>query len=534
MSKKNEPNERKDFNKNDGKEKETENKNSKKRGKKPRNSRNSNEYNGGHCPNDDVINDASWYIEDPGIRNQVGSFSMNSTIGIDTPIYNECVNDTTQASMKVPSVMGIFLNPSCGATYRDVLGFANSKMSAINMAARDLYSKISSVNAKTTQYQPQDLAFAILAVGELESLISVAVRAYGIAFNYNQRNRDIPRTLLKATGLDPDSLLDDLAGFRMKLNKLLVPANQVVMLKNIKYLTKCWDLYSNYYVDSDSLMAQTYIVSPASYWLLDESTSTGTRLKTTYIHSSHVGDDFTYNAIDLLNAIKKVTDALLTSTTFNYIYTDIRNYVSKLGGETISFGYLPESYSVQAKFNAEFLMQVHNLRAIGMPIGSTLNDVTQSVEDNTVEYKPQFNYSATSKILSATNIMDFPINCNPTPDDKINATMLMTQVKGLKAGENYSIYDVAIPDHYPVRVTILSGETVRFSDINLISSSTQLAHGDAFDYTKFDYAPGLYLYNETGQVTSIIGDLNFFDAVRFDQLKNIFEYAYLGLFKLQM
>lgn len=530
MSRKNNFKEGNEFNKDDEK-KETYSKSESKKVRKPRNN---SKYNGKHRPDDDVINDATWYIPDPDIRNQVGSFSMNSTIGIDTTITTECLNETTQAKMRVPSVMGIFMNPSCGTTYRDVLGFMNSKMSAINMAARELYSKISSVNAKTTQYQPQDLAFAILAVGELESLISVAVRAYGIAFNYNQRNRDIPRAVLKATGLDPDSLLDDLAGFRMKLNKLLVPANQVVMLKNIKYLTKCWDLYANYYVDSDSPMAQTYIISPATYWLLDESTTSGTVLKTTYIHSSNTGNNFDYQAIDLLNAIKKVTDALLTSTTFNYIYTDIRNYVSKFGGEIISFGYLPETYSVQSKFNAEFLMQIHNLRTIGVPTGSNANDVTQSVEDNTIEYKPQFDYGAETRFLSATNIIDFPVNCNPTPDDKINATMLMTQVKGMKTGETYSIYDVAIPDHYPVSVEVLNGEEVKMRGSNFGSTVNPDVGTYAFYYTKFDYAPGLWLHDTSGQVTSIVGDLNFYDTVQFNQLKNIFEYSYLGLFKLQI
>lgn len=476
-----------------------------------------------------VINNAAWYIDDPELRKQVASYSMNSTIGLDTKLhYNQQVPALNQTpfNVKVPSVLAMECNPSPGFTPDSESGKLSK--TAINKAARMLYSDISSVNAKTTQYQPQDLVFAILSVGEIISMVSHLTRMYGVAFNYSQRNRDIPEALLLAMKVVPDSLLKDLSGFRMDLNEILVTANQITMFSNIPYFQKCWDMYSQIYTDSISTMAQIYMNVPYSTWIMDERPQTGTEMKTRVLLKDN-GDLLT--AKEWLAILEEMIDVLLTSTTYNYIYTDILNYVSKKGGTLYSFGYVSEMYRVGPVFNLEYLLQIHNATPYGVP---TNNDVKQSVAHNSIIFTPS--PDGVLPVGFMDKILDFPHTNTPSDEDKINALVYHCVAS---AGDHvnpnssdYLVADAALSDHYPVQFRVMVDGTA-ISTTGYKLSTNKEYHNLVSFMSKFDWAPIIYTIDVDGKVISTIGDLNFYDTVPYDVIKRTYGYSFLGLFKLK-
>lgn len=477
-----------------------------------------------------IINNAAWYIKDPELRKQVASYNMNSTIGLPTRMYyNSMISGGTGLvkepyEMNVPSILAMECNPSPGYTPDPESG--KVPKAAINKAARMIYSDISSVNAKTTQYQPQDLVFAILAVGEIISMVSHLTRMYGVAFNYSMRNRDLPTALLKAMKVDPDSLMNDLSGFRMRLNSILVTANQITMFSNIPYFEKCWDIYSSIYTDSLSTMSQIYMTVPYSTWVMDELAEGGTKLVT---HKLEKIDGGLLLAREWLDILEDMVDTMLTSTTYNYIYTDILNYVGKKGGSLYSFGYVSEMYRITPIYNLEYLLQIHNSVPYGIPIN---NDVSQNVALNSIEFRPSLEKSRPVKFMD--KVLDFPHTSNPSDDDKINAIMYhVAETAGSKLAEG-SFYEVGaaeLPDHYPVQYTILTGTSTIHSEGFHFSSAAGY-HSVVDAVTKFDWAPLVYTVDNDGYVISVIGDLNFYDTIPYDNIAETFDYAYLGLFTI--
>lgn len=500
------------------------------KGRNSRKKRYSNRGDSGASDHTDmVINNAAWYIEDPELRKQVAGYSMNSTIGLYTKLhYNQHVIELNHApfNVMVPSVLVMECNPSPGFTPSTESGKLSK--AAINKAARMLYSEISSVNAKTTQYQPQDLVFAILSVGEIISIVSHLTRMYGVAFNYSQRNRDIPEALLLGMKVNPDSLLKDLSGFRMRLNEILVSANQITMFSNIPYFQKCWDMYSQIYTDSLSTMAQVYMTVPYSTWIMDEEDPSGTVMKTRVLLKTN---EELLTASEWLDILEEMIDVLLTSTTYNYIYTDILNYVAKKGGTLYSFGYVSEMYRVGPVYNLEYLLQIHNATPYGAPVN---NDVKQSVAHNSIEFTPS--PSALKPAAFMDRILDFPHTNTPNDEDKINALVYHCIASaGSKTNPDASTYqvaDAALSDHYPVSFTIIV-DGITMSTIGYIPSSDPVYHSIIAHVSKFDWAPIIYTTDDTGSVISTIGDLNFYDTVPYDVIKRTYGYSFLGLFKLK-
>lgn len=475
-----------------------------------------------------VINNAAWYIEDPELRKQVAGYSMNSTIGLSTQLhYNQSVPELNHVpfDLKVPSVLAMECNPSPGFTPSSESG--KLSRTAINKAARMLYSDISSVNSKTTKYQPQDLVFAILSVGEIISMVSHLTRMYGVAFNYSQRNRDIPESLILAMKVNPNSLLKDLSGFRMRLNEILVTANQITMFSNIPYFQKCWDMYSQIYTDSLSTMSQIYMTVPYSTWMMDEQAESGTAMKTKVLLKQN-GELLTAN--EWLDILEEMIDVLLTSTTYNYIYTDILNYVGKQGGSLYSFGYVSEMYRVGPVYNLEYLLQIHNATPYGVPVS---NDVTQNVAHNSIIFSPS--PTALLPVAFMDKVLDFPHTFTPSDEDKINALVYHCVAsagsKENPTSKSYLVADAALSDHYPVQFTIISGET-KLTTWGYGTYTGNVNDEYIASISKFDWAPIIYTTDNDGNAVSAIGDLNFYDTVPYDVIKRTYGYSFLGLFKL--
>lgn len=491
-------------------------------------------------------NDASDFIPDETLRSQAASYPITPFLGVE---LERKVNNVA-AKEKFATIMGIRVNPSPGVTKMGLQG--NPLASGCNQMGRKWYTKYSAFSNKPTNYTPEDISIANLAVGELISMIEFAKRAYGIAFNYNIRNRDIPRQLLSAMHIDPDSLLNNLSQFRMRLNKILVTASAIPWPEDVKWFKICRDIYAHVFVDETSPMAQYFVISPLTTWILDETYSqSGSGLVTTRLDNNTVTDanigtlkSYTFTADQLLDTIENMVDALLSSATLNFVYADILHYHDKFGGNLVQFGYVPEMFIVAPEFSEEFLTQVHNMTLMNFPVSkanahgvhaTNFNDVVGDVNTLSMKYCPEFQaHNQISETLYAFDqIVDFPFTPNPTVDDKVNAvrfTSSVGNILGTGTGSYTDLNRLSLVDHWVSCLEVFScGSSVLvLDDQSFIETASN--YNQVIYLSHFRHHPALYFLDANGVFQGSIFEINFFTIIEQETLDRLIDLKMYGLF----
>lgn len=481
----------------------------------------------------DRDNDPNWYFLDKAIADQASSFSFGEFLGRVAEMGKYDAGAPNVCQMWIPTIMSINLNPSPGET--------TSLTTGINMAALKTYTTLSSMNAKTTNYAPQDITMLLLSLGEIISVMEHIRRAFGIAFTYNQRNRALPRNLLERMGFDADDFLDHLAPYRLEFNSWVTAINKIPFLDNISYLYKCAKLYDSVYTDSDSAMAQIVFMRPYSTWKINETKyDSGTCLETIYLPSIGMKWD------KWRNIVAPMIQALFESATFNYIYSDVLNYSQKLGAKLLYMDYLNEGYVVVPTYNRNFMLQVHNLTPIGVPAGENIaalgrtaeNDVLSDANRNKVVYKPAF-----TAVGYNSTIIDFD---TPTAsvEDRIEATRYQCVLdKRIDYRDGVNYFEASgLPDHYVTHVCIDVAEDegsvpdfnsyVNVTKTALLSDEMELILG----FTQFDWAPIIRYHNgntEHQYETYTLGDLNYFTTLDANWFKRVNDIVFQSLFTLR-
>lgn len=493
-------------------------------------------------------NDPNWYFLNSDVAKQVSSVSFNQYIGVTDNVVGSYTDDKDNSvgvdyKLNVPSILVLQANPSPGIAYTSTEG--------INLAMLKLYSTLSSQNAKTTSYAPQDLAMLLLQLGEIISIMEHIRRAFGIAFTYSHRNRVLPKEVLRAMGFDPDDFLSSLAVHRIEFNTWITSINRVPFLSSIGYFYKCADMYQKVYTDSTSEMAQLILMRPYSTWILNEKyNSQGSGLVTTDLPKSFATTDNKWS--NWKQVVTSMIDAMFTSSTFNYIYSDILNFASKSNVKLFYLDYLLEGYSVVPEYNENFLLQIHNCNLTGTPFNPVstgtnkyqLNDVSCNVDKNMISYGPRFKTPASGIRYLDDVVVDFPTP-NPATEDIIEATRyvsrLGTQFIDTDTAKTKYRGAVSLPDHYIVQLDVFSNDSsINATALCCASGDTAKARTWFRKLTSklavFDWAPIVYGVNSedtTDTELAIYGDLNYFVILQNQWFIKVNDLASLALFELR-
>lgn len=539
--------------------KEIKRRNSRRKGKKPYINKDKSddkikieEDNSDILKNRSRFGNPNWYFTDKALAEQTAQFSFQDFIGSGTLIDN---------GVTLPSIMTILLNPSAD---NSLAGYAG--ISTATLMARKLYNSLANTSGRTQNYAPQDVFTLLLALGEIISYVSYLKRALGVAFTYNVRNRDFPSKVIDCMGINSSDLFANLNKYRVELNTLLTQINKIPFPANIAWFDKCNALYEGIFQDNMSPMSQIYVMNPATTWILDESSyEQGTVLRTVPVTVSAVNN---YNTVTRnfgthISQLRDMIQALLTSTTLNYIYGDILNYSSKFGTKLLYMNIIEDNYSVVPQYDQEVLLHIHNMILLGpttvdgsndripyKPLYATYtpyNDVFPDVENNSIVYNPVFYTDQTADQLreleiGLMNIVDFPFGA-PDLVGKIESTRFQIRNdvglgqgdKSLafrnEAGDIIGLVATVLPDHYPVRIVAYSPD----GNVFLTSRSYSLAVNNniAHYLTKFDNAPLLYLTQTETGINGVVGDINYYTNLPSDILSRMCNLVYQSLFELR-
>lgn len=501
-----------------------------------------------------IINNAAMYFKDKQLAEMVTNFSFNQYLGSER-------FDESYPELSVPNVLQIYLNPSPGWLDGNV-------SEGINAIALKMYTLLSANNAKTTTYGPQDLSTLVLAMGQLIAMSEHCRRILGCAYLYSIRNRFIPRGLIDALGVDSSDLFNSLAQYRIKFNTILNRMNAIPMVSNIEYFKKSYEIYRHVYTDTESPMCQYYVTIPRSTWIVDEASySGGTILKTVSVTSRGVPKTFD----QLLGILDNMLAALMQSSTFNAIYSDIL----RLNKADWTFELCSEGYTCMPEFNPMIQLQFMNATIMGEPVAdptsmaSTLageypfgdytpgNDVypvigedPQSQSANSLRFNPLFTF--TSDIMSKSRLINFPDSTgNPDLDQRCDATRYVAILKNSQQAYDGELWyngdqstdsivnSIVLPDYY---VTFMRAVTYIG---NTSAHAYNLPIGNVFKFrdsyetagmfteittmtvlSNFEYAPLMYLDLSPSSGTEYevhilnsIGELDFFTFVDYDRVR---------------
>lgn len=450
-------------------------------------------------------NDPGWYIPDPMVMEQATRISFDDFVGVPIDMDPNKVAGLEEgySTFKPGAIMQVFMNPSPGYT-----GLTDPKIAAINQQGFRTYARLSSINAKNTNYLPNDVTTMILAMGELISLMSLAQRAYGLLWTYNVRNRTMPTMLVDVAGVDAEKLRGMAAPYLTRLNTLFVEANKIPFPSNIDYFKKCAQIYSSVYTDSDTDMSELYVPVPRSTWdLTEDEIVEGTYLKT---HDLFTPD--TYVPLDptvLLDLIEDKINVMLTSATYNYVYSDIINLATKDASvQMLQFTPLDFNYAVMPVYDREWLLKINNATIIGAPLTAAnqhlpaehtpSNDVLPEPTSMSLLYAPQF--KSLFPTLALDRIINFT-NDAPTMEERLVATRLYSSAPMTRMGATpggvlvpYAFYStsqgVAVGDHYVTGITIYT-DSITSEDYSAGSSGYSVTSGytGVTELTRFSQHP---------------------------------------------
>lgn len=315
---------------------------------------------------------------------------------------------------------------------------AISRESGIDWAAQRLYTALSSVNGKTTNYTPPTLSIMMLAMGEVISMYSFIRRAFGYAYSYSRRNWGVPFCLFKAMGIDWADFRENIADYLTQFNTIVADMNKIPILSNVTYFQKCADMYNYVYQDDESPMAQLELMVPDYTWFLEEDSAVraGSILKTvaTPCANDGAGGTFANTMQGWLDILRTQVYKLMMSSTLNVVYSDVYNYVFKKGMQIDHLPAVASDYHLDSIYNIEWKNTMHNARVLGRPVqqpdmmGKTIttrvytadetfsdlgstnwNDVWERSDGSGIVYTP-LSYIKIRKIHANTDVMPYPDN----------------------------------------------------------------------------------------------------------------------------
>ena len=370
-----------------------------------------------------------------------------------------------------------------------------SRESGIDWAAQRLYTALSAVNGKTTNYTPPTLGIMMLAMGEVISMYSFIRRAFGYAYSYSRRNWGVPFSLFKAMGIDWSDFRANIADYLTQFNTIIADMNKIPILSNVTYFQKCADMYNYVYQDDESPMAQLELMVPDYTWFLEEDSAirAGSILRTvaTPCAQNGIGGHYPGTMQGWLDILRTQIYKLMMSSTLNVVYADVYNYVFKKGMQIDHLPPVMSDYHLDSIYNVEWKNMMHNARVLGHPVwrndaGKLVttpvytaadaftniehtndNDVWENADASGIVYNP-LHYIEISKILTSPTIMPFP---NHIDYEALNTIVFDTSTPELTLEQKLEYTRYTAP-------SVVIGTDQNSNGVNIHLYTTCLAPGD--------------------------------------------------------
>lgn len=490
-------------------------------------------------------NDPIWYGLNDQLLKDAGSLSFNNPIGI--PVDDIISAGVTGGPLVVPGMATI--------NYLPGIGISESNASAVNVAARRMYTFIRHANSGAANYDSPDLMLYCIAVASALVTYTQMVRAYGVANVYSQKNRYMPDGVLHALGFDAEDVRQNLAELRYYIGVAAAKLNALAVPGNIYYFARQAWLVTNTYLDNLGAKAQMYAFVPMGYYVYDETSSASGvpgRCNFKYYASYEAQPQPVSYWCSVLDS---QIAPLIESEDIGIMAGDILKAYGSSGLLTIPS--ISEDYIVVPQYDMEVLTQINNAAFTMLnPVSEATCNIAQDPTTGAIIYSPTFkaDYRSETDFLYDNLRFRRMINIRseePTPADVMVATRLIPDgAKWVSDQADSTLFRLKTAGtEIPVAFTIWrndysSGQPVltRFNAHHFIlpldEAATKIEERvrHAMALSRFDWHPLVPVYVGPTRASlkrvAVVGDLDNYTTISDYEFKKLHETALLSLFNV--
>lgn len=288
-------------------------------------------------------NDVRWYGQNPQLIKDFASLPFNYMLG--APIPSDNLGITANS---ISGIMTLKFIPTAGV--------ATSETSPVNVAMRSLFAQVRRANSGSTNYDPADLMLYVLAMDSALSYLAYMKRGLGMLYAETPYNRYYVKYLMQASGYDYASFSANAANIRGYVNLYAAKLSSMAIPAYFSYLARHQWMCSNYYWDSPTVRAQTYVFCPAGF------------LK--FALDSEGAGSLTYAPVPILRADSIVTygdqllNPIITNQDFNIMSGDVLKAFGD-GGVVKPAG-IADGAVLLPQYSEEVLMEIENATVHGI------------------------------------------------------------------------------------------------------------------------------------------------------------------------
>lgn len=315
-------------------------------------------------------NDVSWYSRSPRLLQDAASipFSWQSGVPFEISRRDADFGGVSTTSLRYsPGVCTINWYPSIGVT--------NSQFAAtdaVNIAATSLFGYITHANSRTTSYDVSDLMLYVLAVSSAYNYFAYLRRVYGKLSGFSALDKNTPKLLVSAMGVDYDDLLRNANVLRTGINVMADRLASLALPQGMSYLERQIWMNETIFMDAESVKPQYYMYVQSAYYCYNEMSGPG-KLDLVYPRNNGVliGEyESTFGSVapkdnnkglkvsELLDFADTLVNPLIASQDINKMSADI---IKAMGGNIYKVAMIAEDFTVQPTYSKEVLSQFENV-----------------------------------------------------------------------------------------------------------------------------------------------------------------------------
>lgn len=479
-------------------------------------------------------NDPTWYMRNSANAEWVGRLAFTKPLG--TPII------MTSATSKgkqiypdyVPGVMTLGLTPT--------IGVAKAPSDAVNACATKYFTNVRSKISGSRSYVAPDLMIYTIGAAQLYSMYVWGARLYAIARTFDQQNRYVGDTLLKANRVQPDDFRQHVGDWLFFLNQFAVKINSFAVPNDINYFKRQMYLYSGIYKDSNASKAQLYMNVPDGFMYYNGTASeNGGILSVKQMPTSGL------KYADLVSYFNDILGAMYGDED---MYTMSGDVYKAYAPNVLLANSVSADYTVNIIYDEAVLSQFENANAVG-PL-RTLDMVTQDANSGILLCNPKFfllghkgsgcdfnrimNFHHTD-VSSADVFEAAPLCCLPVWDSFDSTSGASGDIYAMRTMGTEVATSMAI---WTMNNGVPNVKYEGASTFTQLGSEVDLAIFQIFsDLSNFDWHPLIYqTYNASASGTTtgqydlygIYGDLDTYRVMSESDLANIHDCALWSLF----
>lgn len=494
-------------------------------------------------------NDPQWYTHYPVLAPNAAGVNFSQAVG--SPIdYHEpnLADGAREYIYTAPGICNIHMIPTIGEASTTIESVANRVGAQIYTAERQ---KLGSV----AQYDATDNMIYLGCMDSAYMTYAFAVKIYGCLRLATPYNFYYLKNIIESMGVDYNSFYLNMSQFRYDINQFAIFLSSR-LVPSFDYFTRHIWLMQNIWTDSETAKAQLYNFVPDAYYIYTEVTD-GPAYAALTPYPTTTNNKIGYD--DIRNVFNQIVNSAIASTDIDQMSADIGKAFEN---EVVLLSLIPEDYMTPVSFSAEVLSQIENIRLMGKLYQNRAattpitGDITQEValpaiNGPRVVQQLWTVINATSQVQAenaTTEMMNGAIINFHKMD--ISYEDILVATRGISAFSRVAQVSET-PVVFAGQIGTCGSEIFTYATLSMLNSTgslTTLEYMYPFivasqtagrmqtsiallsQWTTFDWAPAIKLYDTTTKILTRFQDLDMYATIDLGQLRAINNNCMFSLF----